>query len=129
MRKRLPRIRFGAKKLDAALEKWADAIEWVSGLTALPPLTVTQGAGGPVVKLSEPTTIYARLDTNSGGAAYTFTEVYLNGSGTWTVKPSGYTGTAREWNGNASVPVSPTRYVVLRWFGEVDEWRFQSGAC
>ncbi len=78
---------------------------------------------------SGPTRIYARLDANSGGAAYTFTEVYLNGSGTWTVKPSGYTGTAREWNGNASVPVSPTRYVVLRWFGEVDEWRFQSGAC
>lgn len=63
------------------------------------------------------------------GAAYTFTEVYLNTSGAWTVKTGGYTGTCHEWNGNASVPVSPTRYVQLRWFGEVDEWRFQSGAC
>lgn len=129
MRKRIPRIRFGAPKLDAALAKWSEAIEWACGISAVAPLKVTQTAAGPLVTLAEPTTIFARLDANSGGGAYTFTEVYLNSSGGWTVKTGGYTGTAKEWNGNASVPVSPTRYVQLRWFGEVDEWRFQSGAC
>jgi hypothetical protein len=128
MRRRLPRIRTGINSLDGALAKWADAIEYAAGITAVPPLSLTESAGGPIIRINEPLTIYARLNANSGGGIYTFTEVYP-ASGWWAVTPSGRTGSCREFNGNASLSMTPAKYVLLRWFGEVSEWRFQSGTC
>lgn len=128
MKSRLPRILFGYPRIDEALEEWAKAIEWVSGIKAVPPLSVVASPGGPIFKIDEGQRMYARLVAHSGSGVYTFVEVYPSASG-WTDVPSGRTGSAREWNGNVSLTLTPTKYVVLRWFGEVSEWRFQTGVC
>jgi hypothetical protein len=130
VRKRLPRIKFGVRRIDDALEAWALSLEYAAGLTATPPLLLTPTPGGPVISLNEQPRMIARLTANSGSGAYTFSEAYATASGAFALVPSGRTGTAREWNGNDTIPLtSPDKHVEIRWISEVEEWRFQAGSC
>ncbi len=128
--RRLPRPKIGVKRFDDAMDAWAKAIERAANITVASPLVLRPGPNGPTLALAEPQKMLAKLVTNVGSGQYTFAEVYPSSSGGFTTLTGGRTGDCREYNGNNTIPLtSPIKHVELRWFGEVGEWRFQSGEC
>lgn len=128
--RRLARPKIGVQRFDDAMDSWASAIESAIGLTAVSPIVIRPTPNGPVLALAGPQTMFAKLTANVGSGVYTFAEAYPTASGGFSVLSGGRTGECVEFNGNDTIPLSsPIKYVELRWFGEVDEWRFQAGTC
>ena len=127
--RRSPRIKFGSARVDAALERLARAIDWACGIKAVPPLVIKDTPGGPLIQLDEAPRMFVRLTGGGTSGVYNYAEAYPTTGGGFALVTGGRTGTCREWNANATLPLSPNKHVEIVWFGSVGEWRFHAGSC
>jgi hypothetical protein len=93
-------------------------------IEAIPPLHSYPTGGGTVVYLDDTPDIWAAVQSYSGGV-YTLLEQIPDASGMWT--DGTQTITAREINGNATVPAGTI--VRVKWDRTAGYWFFQSSRC
>ena len=126
---RLPRVTTGIQSLDGAWSKWVDAIERGLAIRGIAPLIVEMTASGPIVKMDQALKFHVKLTGGGTLGAYTATQVMASATGAWVVFPSGWTGTAYEYNANATLPVTGAHVVEVTYYGKTNDYRFQSGTC
>jgi hypothetical protein len=119
----------GAPAINAAFQQMADILQSFLGMDARPPLSLDWTSSGPVLSYSAPRRAVFKLTANPGGGAYDGVEVQSDAAGVWSVVPSGFSVTLREYNGYPSIVVTSPVYAEAIYFTAVDEWRFQMGGC
>lgn len=126
---RVPRIRMpGQSKLNQALDEWRRLIGRANALDVAAPLQIEKLETGDVVTLAAPPRRKVRL-TGAGATpgSYDAVEAYETAGGGWADTPSGWSGTAWEYNLNAAVAVPS--HAEVEYHAPSGDWRFQKDTC